>query len=442
MANVYVRSLAGGAATGADWANAYLTLSAALTAKAAGDDFWVSEDHAESTAGAVTLTLPGTAASPNRIICVNHAGTVPPVSADLATTATVITTGANSISFASGFGYIYGITFTAGNGSSAANIQAPSSAASSLYFKSCLIKLGSTGAANQILFGVNTANIGEMVTLDNTPLQFGAVTQSVLVQVARLIWKNTASAIAGSAPTTLFTAGTRPATIICDGVDLSAITGTIVGATSQPSAQFYLKDCKLNAAATVAATPASQATNHVYLTRSDSAGTNYRHEKYTYEGTQTVETTIIRTGGASDGTTGLAWKIVTTANSKVTFPFESLPLAKWNNSTASNVTITVYGIWGGGAVPNNDDIWMEIAYLGSSATPVATFNSANTKADVLAAGTAQTADASTWGGSTTAFKMVVTLSSPQPALKGTIYVTIKAAKATSTFYIDPVINLS
>jgi hypothetical protein len=33
--------------------------------------------------------------------------------------------------------------------------------------------------------------------------------------------------------------------------------------------------------------------------------------------------------------------------------------------------------------------------------------------------------------------MSVTLSSPQPNMKGPIYLTVKAAKASSTFYIDP-----
>src|SRR3990167_3028291 len=97
MANVYVRSGAAGAGTGADWGNAYTTLAAALGAKAAGDDFWVADDHAETQASALTAVAPGTSASPNRIICVDRAGSVPPVSADLRTSATISTTGNNGI---------------------------------------------------------------------------------------------------------------------------------------------------------------------------------------------------------------------------------------------------------------------------------------------------------------------------------------------------------
>ena len=71
MPHVYVDSNAGGSGTGADWANAYTTIGAALTAKAAGDNFWVAHNHAETAAGAKTLTSPGTSAAPCTIICVD-----------------------------------------------------------------------------------------------------------------------------------------------------------------------------------------------------------------------------------------------------------------------------------------------------------------------------------------------------------------------------------
>src|SRR5690349_22531992 len=98
MANVYVYSGAGGAGTGADWANAYTTLGAATAAKAAGDVFWIADDHAETAAAAKTITFPGTAGNPNFAYCaLRTGGSVPPVSADLRTTGTITTTGNNAI---------------------------------------------------------------------------------------------------------------------------------------------------------------------------------------------------------------------------------------------------------------------------------------------------------------------------------------------------------
>src|SRR5829696_6649358 len=98
MANYYVYSGAAGAANGTSWTNAYTTLANAIAGSvAAGDTVYVAHDHAESTAASISHTWPGTATSPVRVICANRAGSVPPVSADLANTATVTTTGNSPI---------------------------------------------------------------------------------------------------------------------------------------------------------------------------------------------------------------------------------------------------------------------------------------------------------------------------------------------------------
>jgi hypothetical protein len=198
-----------------------------------------------------------------------------------------------------------------------------------------------------------------------------------------------------------------------------------------------LVDCKINAAVTVAAGTNPSFT--VDLANCDSGAVNYRNERYTYAGAQTTETTIIRSGGASDGTTPVAGKIVTTANALLwQYPFEAVPIAIWNETVGSATTVTLYGIWGGGAVPNNDDFWIEAAYLGSSGSPIASYASSG-KADILASNAALTSDGSSWGGSTTPFKTSVTFT---PQQKGFIYVHPKMAKASTTLYYDPKLNVA
>ncbi len=123
MANYYVRSAAAGAADGSTWANAFTTLALAFTGAGAGaHTLWVADDHAENSGtSATTLTCPGTAASPYRILCVNTHATEPPTG--LATSATVTTTTSASatITFA-GFAYIYGIQFIQGSGGSSSTV--------------------------------------------------------------------------------------------------------------------------------------------------------------------------------------------------------------------------------------------------------------------------------------------------------------------------------
>jgi hypothetical protein len=161
----------------------------------------------------------------------------------------------------------------------------------------------------------------------------------------------------------------------------------------------------------------------------------FRHR---VSGTLDHEVTIVRTGGASDGTTPLSWKVTTTANCNYSMPFECPPIAIWNDTTGSAVTATVEGIWGGGAVPNDDDVWLDVEYLGDSSSPQGSFVN-DGKANLLASAAGQTSSSETWGGSTTKFKLNVSFTAQQ---KGWVYGRIKVGKASTTVYIDPLVTLS
>ncbi|WP_426442403.1 hypothetical protein [Bradyrhizobium genosp. P] len=220
------------------------------------------------------------------------------------------------------------------------------------------------------------------------------------------------------------------------GIDLSALGsgktifgsfGTVTGAVTAS-----LINCKLNASVTVGGNPTTQAGSY-FVHNCDSGATNTRNEVYAFEGTETTELTMVRGGGASDGTTAAARKIVTTANAKFKDPYSASPIAIWNETVGSSITMTLFGIWGGGPVPNNDDFWIEADYLGSSSQPISS-RATSSKSDPLAAGSALSSNSSSWGGSTTAFKTSVTIT---PQLKGYIYVTPKMAKASTTLYVDP-----
>ena len=118
MAVRYVRSTDGSDAdNGTTWALAKATLTGVAAIDTAGDTLWVSDNHAESTASAVSLALAGTAASPTRVVCGDDAAEPPTA---VATTGTVTTTGNSTITLFSGggYGYVYGLSFIAGSGAS------------------------------------------------------------------------------------------------------------------------------------------------------------------------------------------------------------------------------------------------------------------------------------------------------------------------------------
>lgn len=417
------------------WQAPHARLTGAYTATwgRAGNSFFIASEHAETKSTATNYTSPGTAASPCFVYCVTKTA-VPPVSVNLTIGASIATTGASAMQI-NGCGIYQGISFTCGSGANSPSLNIATSNGDYSVFNNCAMAVGGTTSGT-----IYTANVagGTYCVFNNTTASF-ASTAGGIGAVGRFIWKNTVSAILGAAvPTSLFTQfNTYGADILCEGVDFSTIGSgkTLVISTATGSGcKTILKDCKINAAVTVAGTPTGPGYNTVDLINCDSGATNYRHERYRYGGTQTVETTIVRTGGATNGTTPIAWKLVTTANVDWMMPFEAMQMAIWNDTTGTAKTVTVEGIWGGGAVPNNDDIWIEVEYPGDSLTPQGAFVT-STKADNLAAGSACASSTETWGGSTTKFKLVSASFTPQ--MKGPCYVRVFAAKVSSTFYIDP-----
>jgi hypothetical protein len=439
VASYYVWSGATGSANGTSWANAYTTLTLAFTGKAAGDVFYVAHDHAEASA-TVTLTALGTIANPNRVICVNRAGSVPPVSADRRATAQVATT-TNGAIVLNGFIHYDGIIFVAGNSTGSGNIGVSGTSGVWMRFDNCSFRIGSTGAG-QINFGNFGATFINYVELNNTTMSFSAATQSVQVNNVQR-WRNTPLALIGTAvPTTLFVPrASTGGDIECIGVDFSAAGSgkTIVGALAGASInKFRFIDCKHDAAVTKSAVPTSYGSTEIDFIRSGASGVNYTIFRHRISGTLDQETTIVRTGGASDGTTPLSWKVVTTANCAFSMPFECPPIAIWNDTTGSAKTATIEGIWGGGAVPLDSDIWIDVEYLGDAASPQGSFVNDGTP-DLLSTAANQTSSSATWGGSTTKFKLNVTFT---PQQKGWIYARVKCAKPSSTFYIDPLVTLT
>jgi hypothetical protein len=428
MANYYVRSGATGAANGTSWTDAYTTMATAVSGKAAGDVFYVSEDHAESTAASVTITMPGTLASPNLVYCVNHSGSVPPVSADLRTTGSIAVTGVSNLTFTGVGYYCYGLTFSI-NGS--ATLSQGTTALCNAVYESCSFQLlSATGGTMNIGGGA-----GCRIYWRNCTFKVSSVNSNMNPSSCVFEWYDTAgAAVIGPTYSTALIGNANSSTTVLRGLDLSGLgTNTIFAGTSGTQT-LNLLNCKIGVGSAIW-NPAATMARRVEIVRCDSGATNYRNERYWYNGTQTTETTIIRTGGATDGGTAISWKMVTTANSKWTQPFESMQMSIWNNAVGVSKTITIYGVWGSGVVPNNDDIWFELEYLGSASSTQG-FLINTSKSDGLATGTPVSSDSSVWGGSTTPFKMSLSVT---PQMAGPFNLIIKAAKPSTTFYIDPLI---
>ena len=442
-----------GSFTGGQAPHARLANACANTWFAAANTVYVGDNHAESQATTMTISAAGSLTTIGRILCHNHSGPYPPTSSDLMTGASVSTTGNVLLTYApSGSFYNYGIAFRGGvgvAGSAGSFLTLSTGQPSSLfYFDRCSLEIAATVSGSYLLVG-SGSTVSCTTIFNNTTTKFANIGQFVTIVLGQFIWQNTAAVLASgsSVPAVFFQrvfSGTIQ-NIILEALDLNQLTGAIYGAAQAEVGSFLIKDCKLNAAATIT-TPATTG-QVVQLVRSDSGATGYKSARYQYEGTETTETSITRVGGAADPTgQAQSRKIVTAANSQWLRPFKAEPYAIWNAVTGANVTVTVCGTINAGALPNNDDIWLEVEYLGSSATPLGTIVT-TTKSNLLASNAAVSSDSSTWNGGGSGagwspFKLTTTLSSPQPGLAGYIHARVRAAKPSTTFYLDPQITLT
>lgn len=442
MAFYYVYSGATGAGDGSNWTNAYTTLTAALntgTTKNGGDIFYIANDHNESTAAALTLIIPGGPTAPNYLLSVKRVGgSVPPVAADLlagasiASSTSTITIG-GSISGTTGYCYAYGITFKGQFGITL------NKTASTQTFEKCTFTMPGGGSIT------SQVNSGRIWWLDCTfkPANAGSGTINITSNV-EFRWRgglyDGSAGVPGGAPLT--SAG------LIEGVDFSQFTSiNSLGLVGTFGAPITFIGCKLPTGATSIMGSNSVNLNEgrtVYGIGNDiGTGTAiYSVEAHAKMGDMTTDTGVIRTGGASDGTTGFSRKVVLQSTSGLSNPFTIEPVAIWNDTVGSPVTVTICGIsnLAAGALPNNDDIWIDVDYF-SDATSTKMSHATSGKATVLDSNAACASDSSSWGGSPTggAFKMSVTVT---PQQKGYIYVNVKCAKASTTFYVDPLLTLS
>jgi hypothetical protein len=436
------------------WGAPHARLFSAYSGGSPLQKFFVADNHAETQSINLSFSNPATSSGPTYTICVDHTAAVPPVEANYNTGATISTTGSGNISFQAVGGagtafYYQGISFSAGGGgSSAVSITFQTLGVHHVY-KNCNFIIASTSASAVITVGTTSTPCS--VLWDNCTVQFANAGQKITLASASFEWRNTPSAIVGATlPTNLIT-GTGASEFIsfaCRGVDFSALSTTLLSLLA--TVPIVFEDCKFHASVTrysvANATAVGYPNSPMITVRCDSGATNYKSTRDEYAGAQTTETSITRVGGATDGTTPTSDKIVTNALATFLTPYRMLPLAIWNEVTGADVTVTVYGTVNSASLPNNDEIWMDMQYLGSSGSPIASFKSTS-KSHPLAANAAVSSDGSTWNGGGSGagwspFKLVATLTSPQPAMKGFVYINVRVGKTSGTCYLDPLPTLT
>jgi hypothetical protein len=359
----------------------------------AGMTVFVGDDHNDP--GTSSFTAPFSL----QMLCVDHTATFPLTSANLKTTAAIPLTSSNIFWNNNSNGYVYGLQITGG----AYFTVAPGLGNGRLTLEQCLIS--STSGSSRIDIGDNQS-AGGLVTLRNCTFHTSDPTQSLtLFGNIRMEGCSLTGSFGGSGNQILSGASSNNTNInfIAEGCDFSTNVSSganLVGSGSagQPQGYMLFKDCLIRSDYTAIFRGGDAAITGnltIDLNRCDSGGTNYRNERHSRYGTLTTSTAVVRTGGSTDGATPISHQTSSTTNAL--FPhslFDGTPLAIWNAVTGSNRNVTVYGIANDNRVPNNDEVWFNVEYLGSTSNPQGSYGRGGK--GVLGTAAALTADTSAW----------------------------------------------
>jgi hypothetical protein len=411
--------------TGASWTEAFINFRIGHPLIAAGDTVYVAHDHSETglSGSAVTYTLPGTAAAPNRVICITR-GEVPSELTQ-AWTAVIATAGNGPLTLAGNF-YWTGTNFNCGNGGVTAGIVV-AVGYSQTFYGCTLYKRGTSGTATAITIGSSGTNTAGRCTLISSSLAFGSNGDCCATR-CELVWKDTAFPFAGTIPTAIFGgSGQLGATRFFEGLNLSDAAGKTLFGSSSPHLSI-LKDCKIPATLTIGATAAGGRIQLINCYTDDVT----RTEKITHQGSEVDERTIVRADGAD-----VARKIVTDTDASWHDPYEMIPLQIWNETVGSPVTVSVEGVWDAAAIPLSNEVWADTEYLGTNG---GTLGLAQWSPFFSYEHPASVEDWTTTGLTTPKrFRLEQTVT-PQKA--GPITVYVKVGKPSATAYICPKISLS
>jgi hypothetical protein len=396
-----------------------------------GDRVFLSSDHSESGNASWDFNNLTSAFGLIQLISVNRAGSVPPVAADILNGASITNAAGANFQVDAHCNLLWqGITFTSVNG-----FAFNTSATKSYYFKNCAFVLSAVSNAT-----FRTAAPCKII-LDNTTIQFGHIGQVITAGTfgqGELSWINTPNAIIGATlPTFLFSNGGTSLTVTCRGVDLSAIVGTLLKtASAGVITKVLLDSCKIAPGVTryaLTSTTGDPAYDEIELVNCFD-GTNIINERHTAAGDVITDATTTLSGGTRDNVGGYSHKLVSSARSDVcTMPLDGFWLDVGNTGVGVAKTATVEIV--SSAVLNNNDIKLQLEYMGISGSALASFG--ESLASMLTAAAALPSSSASWNNppSTPQKQFLQVSFTPQTA--GRVKGLVRLGKPSTTVWVNP-----
>lgn len=444
MANKRLRSTDGNDADdGSTWALANATMDGLIADMAAGDDGFVSQSHAESDAGttAMSLTFPGTIASPNRVIFCNDSAD-PPTS--LASTGSLTRTGTSisaTLIFAGCFTMIGG-TYSVSTSSASAFKFGNTDTDVQIYDSATFI-VTNANAAVRMQIGAAVSTARNSVTFDACTFKFANAAQGFSIQRGTFEFNGGGLDAAGSAITSLFptalASGATDVKIKNFDVSYADSSFNILGAAFGCSGNIVLDRCKLPTSWTGGLFSSDPTVSNLRISmyNCDSADTNYKILVGDRQGTLRDETTLVITGGASE-----TWKVTTSANANEALtPFYSDFMLQRITSVGTAKTLTFEILHDSLTDLTDADVYPEVEFLGTNGTPLGVKVSG--KRPVLSGSTPLAASTAAWTttGLTNPRKQKVTIEiTPQEI--GNVLARLVFGKPSYTAWMNPEFSIT
>jgi hypothetical protein len=412
-------------------------LQVAQSIDAAGDTIWVSQAHTETGAGNLAPAIAGTDTAVEAILCGND-GAEPPTT--LATTAAINTAGNLSWGAAA---YYYGLVCTTTTGGSH---QLNNTNTRQQRMEQCTFRINASSNLYSVIFN-SSGSGGGRIALRDCRYKFGHAGQGWAI--GGYVHEINGSFEGGTtAPTTLIKS-TGVGTTLVEGTDFSNL-GTGFNVTVPPVAGQHLTLRRVKFAASWAGALISAALTtpvRVSMYNYMIGSTVYGLWIEDFAGVIKSETVIVMDNGASDGVTAFSWKMTSNANAEPLLThLISDEMVIWSDtvggSPAISRTITVNILHDSATNLTDNEVWLEVHYLGSSSSALGSYAN-DRKADTLATAADQTASSEGW--TTTGLsnpnkqKLSATIT---PGQKGFYICKVVLAKPSKTIYVDPAPVLS
>lgn len=446
MATKRVWSGATGAANGDSWTDAYVTLQAALTALTTlGDIALVHQTHSEAPSADTNLAVNGThtEVQPLQIIVVDKDNSDLPVSDYQASGNAEIdvTAGHYHLRFTGGAVHVWGHRFISEDAVSGSHFT------SHCTYERCLWQIIATSDEDL------TIDNGIIVRFkDSDIILSNAATNTTFSHLGgddggQLLVEGGSIATSNSNARLVEYIGVSNGHDRFEGVDLTGLdTGmtlvSIAGAVESMSCKFI--NCTLPGTEPALITGSLsnlRAGSEIVMTHDEP----YRMQLARHNGTAIEETTIRRSGGASDGSIAYSLKIESDSNARESNPFKIL-LACQNYGNLSGKTLKIHFAQNSGSPTaiKDIDIWLEVSAAQASAQ-----DWRSTRALPLAAGSDHTDESGSedWrngGGALSGYTEQSISASGFGTTQGLVYVWLCVARdfTTDNLYVCPKIEIA